>query len=224
MQAILYHQPMSAERAVNALILTGGRSSRFGGVHKPGVSVDGTPVLTRLHDTLTALPVRAIWVSGPTDGLHADARRTVRQVFEWPRFSGPLAGIAAGVSDMPADPGAVVLLLAGDVPYTSTADLSLLAETSAATGRAAGCVDASGRLQYLCAAWPDTLLRDRLRLIGDPADQPVRRLWEGVEPVLVDVSAASVEDFDTVEDFRRITGREPPHSPRAEPGYEGGVG
>ena len=224
MRAIPYHQPMGAERAVNALILTGGRSSRFGGVHKPGVSVDGTPVLTRLHAALIALPVHAIWVSGPTDGLHEDARRTVRQVFERPRFSGPLAGIAAAVSDMPADPGAVVLLLAGDVPYTSTADLSLLAETSAATGRAAGCVDASGRLQYLCAAWPDTLLRDRLRLIGDPADQPVRRLWEGVEPVLVDVSAASVEDFDTAEDFRRITGREPPRSPRAEPGYEGGAG
>lgn len=215
---------MGAEQAVNALILTGGRSSRFGGVHKPGVSVDGTPVLTRLHGALTALPVDGVWVSGPADGLHEEARRTVHQVFERPRFSGPLAGIAAAVSDMPADPRTVVLVLAGDVPYTSTADLARLVQTSAATGRAAGCVDAGGHLQYLCAAWPDTLLRERLRLIGDPADQPVRRLWEGVDPVLVAVSTASVEDFDTAEDFRRITGREPPHGPPAEPGCVGGAG
>ena len=186
--------------------------------------MDGSPVLTRLHGALIDLPVDDIWVSGPTDGLHEKARRTVRQVFESPRFSGPLAGIAAAVSDMPADPGAVVLLLAGDVPYTSTADLARLAETSATTGRVAGCVDAAGHLQYLCAAWPDALLRERLRLIGDPADQPVRRLWDGVEPVLVAVSAASIEDFDTAEDFRRITGREPPRNPPAEPGCAEGVG
>lgn len=200
-----------AGQAVNAVILTGGRSRRFHGVHKPGVPVDGTPVIARAHAALTALPARGIWICGPLDGLDAAARRAVHQVYEEPRFSGPLAGIAAAVGAMPSDPRAVVLVLAGDVPYTTVEDLGRLAETSAATGRAAGCVDADGRLQHLCAAWPDALLRARLRGIGDPADQPVRRLWEGVEPVLVEVSAASVEDFDTAEDFHRITGHEPPH-------------
>lgn len=215
---------MGAEHVVNAVILTGGRSRRFAGVHKPGVPVDGTPVIARVHAALATLLARGIWIAGPLEGLDAEARRSVHQVYEAPRFSGPLAGIAAAVNAMPSDPRAVVLVLAGDVPYTSAEDLGRLAETSAATGRAAGCVDAGGRLQHLCAAWPDTLLRARLQDIGEPADQPVHRLWEGVEPVLVEVSADSVEDFDTPEDFHRITGRTPPHGPRAVPGCVGGAG
>lgn len=199
---------------LRALVLTGGRSSRFGGVHKPGVPVEGTPVLTRLHATLTEVPVDEIWVAGPLDGLAEELHGTVHQVFEHPRFSGPLAGIAAAVADMPPDPDAVTLVLAGDVPFTDARDLARLAETSARTGRAAGCTDADGRIQHLCAAWPDPLLRTRLADIGDPANTAVRRLWEGVTPVLVDVSPGSIEDFDTPDDLRRITG----DPERAHPG------
>lgn len=203
---------MSSSPTVRALVLTGGRSRRFGGMHKPSTPVDGVPVLTRVHAALTAVPVDAIWVSGPLDGLAEGLRGAVRQVFEQPRYAGPLAGIAAAVADMPEDPQAVVLVLAGDVPYAEATDLALLARTCASTGRAVSCADEEGRLQNLCAAWPDPLLRARLEAIGDPADTAVRRLWEGVEPVLVLVSARSVEDFDTAEDYRRLTGEAPPQS------------
>lgn len=194
-----------AVHRVRGLVLTGGRSSRFGGVHKPGVQVDGFPVLARIHAALTAVPVDGIWIAGPADGLPDDLREHVREVHEQPRFGGPLAGIAAAVADMPADPDAVVLVLAGDVPYTDPADLELLARTCARAGRACASADAHGRRQHLCAAWPDGLLRDRLAQIGDPTDRPVRLLWEGVDPVQVAVSPASLEDFDTEADLRRIT-------------------
>ncbi|GAA4515033.1 molybdenum cofactor guanylyltransferase [Brevibacterium yomogidense] len=215
---------MSSLSTVRALVLTGGRSRRFGGVHKPSIPVGGTPVLTRVHAALAAVPVDGVWISGPLDGLAEGLRGGVRQVFERPRYSGPLAGIAAAVADMPEDPQAVVLVLAGDVPYTDATDLALLARTCASTGNAVSCADDEGRLQNLCAAWPDPLLRARLAAIGDPADTAVRRLWEGVEPALVPVSVRSVEDFDTVEDYRRITGEAPPRCPRADPGCGGGAG
>lgn len=215
---------MSFPSVVRALVLTGGRSSRFGGVHKPAVVVDGSPVLTRVHAALAAVPVDGIWISGPLDGLADSLHDGVRQVVERPRYAGPLAGIAAAVEDMPEDPRAVVLVLPGDVPYVEAGDLALLARTCAATERAVSCADEGGRLQNLCAAWPDTLLRARLAQIGDPADTAVRRLWDGVDPVLVDVSARSVEDFDTAEDYRRITGEAPPRNPRADPGCGGGAG
>ena len=191
---------------VRGLVLAGGRSTRFGGVHKPGVPVEGVPVLARIHAALTAVPVDGIWVAGPLDGLPDDLRPTVREVHEHPRF----AGIAAAVADMPPDERAIILVLAGDVPYTDPADLAHLVRTCAQTGRTAASADAQGRRQHLCAAWPDALLRARLAAIGDPTDKPVRLLWEGVEPVLVAVSPASLEDFDTESDLRRITGDEPP--------------
>lgn len=195
---------------VRGLVLAGGRSTRFGGVHKPGVPVEGIPVLARIHTALTAVHVDGIWVAGPLDGLPDDLRPTVREVHEQPRFAGPLAGIAAAVADMPPDERAIILVLAGDVPYTDPADLAHLVRTCAQTGRTAASADAQGRRQHLCAAWPDALLRARLAAIGDPTDKPVRLLWEGVEPVLVAVSPASLEDFDTESDLRRITGDEPP--------------
>ena len=197
-------------RPVRGIILAGGRSTRFGGVHKPGVPVEGIPVLARIHTALTAVHVDGIWVAGPLDGLPDDLRPTVREVHEQPRFAGPLAGIAAAVADMPPDERAIILVLAGDVPYTDPADLAHLVRTCAQTGRTAASADAQGRRQHLCAAWPDALLRARLAAIGDPTDKPVRLLWEGVEPVLVAVSPASLEDFDTESDLRRITGDEPP--------------
>jgi molybdopterin-guanine dinucleotide biosynthesis protein A len=170
------------------------------------VRVGGIPVLARVHAALTAVPVDGIWVAGPADGLPDNLRADVHEVHEEPRFAGPLAGIAAAVADMPPEPRAVVLVLAGDVPYTDPADLSQIARTCAQTGRAVASAAPHGRRQHLCAAWPDALLRARLAAIGDPADRPVRLLWEGVDPVRVAVSAASLEDFDTEDDLRRITG------------------
>lgn len=197
---------------VNAIVLTGGRSRRFAGVHKPGVTVQGTPTIARIVSAVGTLPTQAvqvggIWVVGPLDGLGARDRDSVHQVFEQPRYSGPLSAIAAAVSDMPDDSDTTILVLAGDVPFVSTTDIARLTTTSTATGRAAGCVDPGGRFQQLFAAWPAGLLRTRLDAIGDPANQPVRRLWEGIEPALVDVSPESTDDFDTPDDLRRIQAR-----------------
>lgn len=194
----------SPDLRVRAVVLTGGRSRRFGGVHKPAVLVRGVPVLTRLHTALLGVPVAGVWIAGPLDGLTEDRRAGVHAVQERPRFAGPLAGIGAALATMPRDPRGVVLLLAGDVPFATPADLARLAATCAQTGRASGCTDAVGRFQHLSAAWPEELLRTRLATIGSLADTPVHRLWDGVDPVLVPVHARSIADFDTPEDLQRI--------------------
>ena len=196
--------------AVRAVILTGGRSRRFGGVHKPGVAVGGSPVLTRVLASVRAFdPTAEVWVAGPLDGLDDAGRATVRSVVESPRFGGPLAGIAAALAGM-APGESTILLLAGDVPYLDPADLDRLVAASSRAGRAVGGEDASGRFQPLFAAWPEGLLRGRLHDIGHAAGKPVRLLWEGVASIRVPVSAASTDDLDTPDDYRRITGSAPP--------------
>ena len=210
--------------ALRAVILTGGRSRRFGGVHKPGVDVGGVSVLARAVSAVRALdPTAEVWVAGPLDGLGTAVRSTVHSVVESPPFAGPLAGLAAAVAAMapaqdpqasPADArGATVLVLAGDVPFLDPDDLARLVAASARADSPAGCTDASGRLQPLLAAWPEQQLRERLQNIGAVENRPLRLLWDGVDPVLAPVSATSTEDFDTPEDYRRITGGPPPSQP-----------
>lgn len=206
----MYVRDADTRTAVRAVILTGGRSRRFGGVHKPGVTVGGRPVLARALTSVQAFdPTAEVWVAGPLDGLDDDGRAAVHPVVESPRFGGPLAGVAAALTDMDASES-TILLLAGDVPYLDPTDLGRLVAASSQTGRTACGEDASGRSQPLLAAWPERLLRERLHDIGDVADKPVRLLWDRIAPVLVPMSAASTDDFDTPDDYRRITGSAPP--------------
>jgi molybdopterin-guanine dinucleotide biosynthesis protein A len=111
---------------VNAIILTGGRSRRFDGVHKPGVAVGGRSTISRILASIRGLDDGAdigadgsyvrgagagagagvgvgVWVAGPLDGLSETEREDVCEVREEPAFAGPLAGIAAAVAAIQQD-------------------------------------------------------------------------------------------------------------------------
>lgn len=113
---------------VNAIILTGGRSRRFDGVHKPGVAVGGRSTISRILASIRCLDVGAdigadgsnvrgagggadvgvgVWVAGPLDGLSEKERDDVCEVREEPAFAGPLAGIAAAVAAIQQDASAM---------------------------------------------------------------------------------------------------------------------
>lgn len=209
--------------ANTVIILSGGRSRRFGGVHKPGVLLGGRSVISRIIAAVrSAVPEAGIWLAGSGDGLSQLEQASVHTVREEPIFSGPLAGIDAGVhaigrqveqtSDVQTpdvqrrggDVMDVTLVLAGDMPLVSSDHLrSLLAACREAGGPAAG-VDDRGKLQFLCAAWPTDLLRSRLADIGDTRDKAVKLLFRGIEVTPVEVDAATIVDFDTPEEFEQV--------------------
>lgn len=209
--------------ANTVIILSGGRSRRFGGVHKPGVLLGGRSVISRIIAAVrSAVPEAGIWLAGSGDGLSQLEQASVHTVREEPIFSGPLAGIDAGVhaigrqveqtSDVQTpdvqrrggDVMDVTLVLAGDMPLVSSDHLrSLLAACREAGGPAAG-VDDRGKLQFLCAAWPTDLLRSRLTDIGDTRDKAVKLLFRGIEVTPVEVDAATIVDFDTPEEFEQV--------------------
>jgi molybdenum cofactor guanylyltransferase len=91
----------------SALILAGGKATRFGGIAKHELVIDGEPILVRQARAL-APQVDEILVSAPTD---VAGYRTVRDVLPG---VGPLAGIAAGLAAM-TTPWLVVV--ACDMPY-----------------------------------------------------------------------------------------------------------
>ncbi|MGZ1491406.1 molybdenum cofactor guanylyltransferase [Brevibacterium sediminis] len=211
---------------VNAIILTGGRSRRFDGVHKPGVEVDGRSTISRILQSIRGAAADSeVWVAGPADGLSETEQKGVRVVREEPEFAGPLAGIAAAAAAIPteaafpvdtafpAETADVTLVLAGDMPLITAGHLGELISACRATGRPATGADDRGKTQFLCAAWPTRLLRARLTEIGDPTDGAVKLLFAGLEPVAVAVDPEVVSDFDTAAELEAIRTRLSPDGP-----------
>lgn len=201
--------------AVRAIILSGGRSTRFGGVHKPSVELGGVTVISRILSAVRAVvPFAEVWVAGPTEGLSEAETDSVHSVREEPAFAGPLAGIAAACTAIGRgdDAGATVaggtadvtLVVAGDMPLITADHLGELVDACRRSGSPVSGTDDRGKTQYLCTAWPTNLLLSRLVTIGDPSNGAVKLLFEGLEPTTVDVDATVLADFDTTEDLARI--------------------
>lgn len=202
--------------SIRAIILSGGRSNRFGGVHKPAVELGGVTVISRILGTVrTVDPLAEVWVAGPTDGLSQAETESVHAIREEPVFAGPLAGIAAACSAVRASESAtgagesadVTLVLAGDMPLITAGHLGELMAACRRAGLPATGTDDRGKTQFLCAAWPTALLLARVESIPDPVDGAVRLLFAGLEPTLVDVEPSVVADFDTAADLERIHAR-----------------
>lgn len=191
----------------SAIILTGGRSSRFGGAHKPGTRLGEHTVISRIRATIaTADPACQLWVAGSTRGLSAEEAAMVNRVQEEPAHAGPLAGIDAACRAMPGY-GAridVVLVLAGDMPLLGPVFLRELVTACRESGQPATARDAQGTLQYLCTAWPAALLASRLAELAPTANKPVKLLFGSVDPVIVPVDPTELADFDTPDDFTRV--------------------
>jgi molybdopterin-guanine dinucleotide biosynthesis protein A len=101
---------MSVRSDVSALILAGGRATRFGGVDKRELVIDGRTIFDRQVAAL--LPcVSEIIVSSPRP---VAGYRTVADVVAG---VGPLAGVAAGLA---AARTPWVLVVAGDMPHVSS--------------------------------------------------------------------------------------------------------
>ncbi len=121
---------------VSALILAGGKATRFGGIAKHELVVDGRTIFERQVSVL-APRVAEILVSSPRD---IDGYRTVRDEHQG---IGPLAGIAAGLA---ACRTPWLLVVAGDMPFITGALVDqLIARARASVDpHASDSVDAVG--------------------------------------------------------------------------------
>jgi molybdopterin-guanine dinucleotide biosynthesis protein A len=179
-----------------AVVVAGGRGTRFGGGDKPGTPVGGVPMLLRVLEATAGCAPRI--VVGPwREGLPAD----VRCVREEPPGGGPVAALAAALPLVDAD---LVALLAADLPALTGAVVESLA-TAVATADGALLVDDDGRRQLLCGVWRVGALRAEVERLGDPAGQSMRRLTQRLAVVEVSVPAGAGLpvwfDIDTREDL-----------------------
>ncbi len=137
---------------VGAIVLAGGRSSRFGG-DKLALEVDGSPLLRHALDAARAVAAHVVLVGPPPADLPADVVVTREE----PAYAGPFAAVVAGL-DALDDRATSVLVLAGDLVDPAPLLPRLLAalDGSDAKGRtveAAVALDAEARRQPLLAAY-----------------------------------------------------------------------
>lgn len=155
----------------DAVVLAGGGSTRFGGVDKALLVLDGVSLLDRV---LTATNAAASTV---VVGPERRVCRPVDWTTEDPPGGGPVAGIAAGLEIGRAP---TVVLVSCDLPWITADEVTQLVD-GVGEHDGFGLLDTDSREQWLAAAYRRTALTDALKRIGDPQNKSVRRLFLGLD-------------------------------------------
>lgn len=193
---------------VGIVVLAGGGSRRMAGRDKTRLLVGGVGVLDRLlADLGRHLPGAQLVVVGPAPdsppgSSPAEAPAGVTWCREDPPGGGPVAGLAAGMSALPADVGAVVVV-AGDQPFAGAVPVRLLAALEAAPGAdGALAVDPQGRRQPLLGAYRGAWLRRRLAEV-QAEGMSVRALLADLAWAAVAVNERECVDVDDPQALAR---------------------
>jgi molybdopterin-guanine dinucleotide biosynthesis protein A len=197
---------------VGAVVLTGGGAARLGGADKASIEVGGRTLLEHALAALADVP--EVVVVGP----EVSTGRPVTFTREDPSGGGPAAGLLAGIRRFARTP-AWVVVLAVDMPLVSEDTVRRLVRAARDDG--AVLVDASGRVQHLCAAYSLAALERAGGALDDPAGHGVsmRRLVGGLRLASVAAEGAETRDLDTWEDLaslREAVDRRPTDGPERQ--------
>jgi molybdopterin-guanine dinucleotide biosynthesis protein A len=186
---------MTALAVTRAVVLAGGRASRLGGIDKTRLEYRDRTLLEHALDTTSGCERVVVGVDSAPQGILL-AR-------EEPRWSGPVAALAAGLAVLSPTPDALVAVLAADQPKVADAFPLLRAAVS---GEAQGwvAVDEDGRRQPLLAIYREGPLRAALGELGDLAGLPLRRVLDRLAIVEVPLPSELCADVDTPEDALRL--------------------
>jgi molybdopterin-guanine dinucleotide biosynthesis protein A len=174
----------------DAVVLAGGASSRFGGVDKALLVLDGMSLLDRVL-TATAAAETTV-VVGPMRTTY----REVTWTAEDPPAGGPVAGLAAGLAYGSA---AVVMVASCDLPWITEVDVATLVR-GLGHHDGFGLRDTAGEEQQLAAAYRRTGLAAAIEQVGGPRHSSVRRAIAGLDLIWTEPRRAG-NDVDTWSDL-----------------------
>lgn len=192
--------------AVDAIVLTGGRSSRLEFVAKSELHFGNETLLQRTLSAVSA--ARTIVVVGPDPGepLPAGVLRTQ----ENPPFGGPVEGIHAGLmklAEHSAEATDAVLVLACDMPHIDRA-IPLLVQGLMDNPGSDGVIALDrDRLQPLAAGIRSVQLGDLLahhQSTGSLAGMSMFHFIDDLNLTRIAVPDGATDDVDTWEDARRL--------------------
>ncbi len=205
-------QPREAARpqpslAVHAVVLAAGRSSRMGGPNKLLALFGGQPLIRRTVARASASHVGGtVVVAGhQADRVRAalfglDVKLVENQAF----WSGLASSLKAGVAALPENAAAALIIL-GDMPDVSSADLDrLIAAFTAAGGTSIVRATHSGK-RGNPVILPRSVFPAVAALEGDTGARHIVE-QEGLAVIDVEIGASASVDVDTPEALRSAGG------------------
>ena len=184
------------DQSWSVIILTGGKSTRFGSDKSHALLGEQT----LLSHLLSDLPVTIeIVIVGPE---FKEVSRDLRFVQENPRGSGPVAALNAGVDLIDTE---FVAVIATDMPFAISAINNLLNFLHSVQD---GVIprDGEGVAQTLCAIYRTSSLRQALTKLGNPEGRSMRSLVALLDLTEVELPItleSSLLDIDTPEELNR---------------------
>mgnify|MGYP001302936654 CR=1 FL=1 len=193
--------------AYDAIVLSGGRGSRLGGVDKGALVVGGRSLLDTALEACRGS--RRTVVVGPVP-----AGKDVVTTRESPAYGGPAAAVVAGlqalraVCDEAGEPAApLTLLLACDLPGAEAGVPLLLAGLRQDPEGDGWCLaEADGRLQWLFAIYRTAALEEAAAELGEARDVSMGRLLRPLRLRGIPAPESVTADVDTPEDAARWRG------------------
>ncbi|WP_336627838.1 MULTISPECIES: molybdenum cofactor guanylyltransferase [unclassified Microbacterium] len=200
----------TAPMPVGAVVLVGGRARRMGGAAKHLLAVGGTTPWDRTLGALAANGISPVVAVGPApaDG-GGPAPAAVTWVREDPPFGGPVAALAAALSDPVLDDTGEFLLLAGDLAHPEAVIARLREADPAAARTAPGgdaealVFDAAGRPQWLAGRYRTAAVRAALAALGETDGASCRALLGGLPIRWIPDEDGITADIDTPDDLER---------------------
>jgi molybdenum cofactor guanylyltransferase len=189
---------------IGAIVLAGGRSSRFGR-DKLAEIIDGRPLLERAIGAVEAVATDVVVVAAPDS--NSALPKGVLIAHDPVAFEGPLAGLAAGLAAL--DPAVDrLIVVAGDMPSLVPAVLGRLLDRVASGAEAAILAHDDDPMPLPMALRRESAQRAvgellgsgerRLRALAGVLDAAViaESTWRAQDP-----TAATLLDIDTPEDL-----------------------
>ncbi len=199
-------------KAVDAIVLVGGRGTRLGGVEKAMLVVQGQTLLVRVLEALGGEEAEAGVDQVAVVG-RAEVPGWVRSTVEDPPGSGPVAGIAAGLAALrqgrPAGPW--TLVIAVDQPHAPEVVPLLCqaihaAELTRSDVAALVPVDQDKRWQWLLGAFRTGDLARAIDGLDEVVGAPMHRVFSQLTAQVADVPQDLLGDIDTPADLARWQG------------------
>jgi molybdopterin-guanine dinucleotide biosynthesis protein A len=190
--------------AATAIVLAGGRSSRFGS-DKLVATVDGAPLIHHPIRAVAAVVERIVVVAAPGAALPLPAELVdrIEVVHDAEPFGGPLLGLGAALATVETP---IAIVVAGDMPSLAP---PVLARLLAALGPArAAMLEVPGRLQPLPSAVEVSSARSAIAEALGRGERSLAALLSRLDAALVpqavwlalDPAGASITDIDRPED------------------------
>jgi len=187
----------------SAVVLAGGRSSRFGR-DKLIEPVDGRPLLERAIEGVQTLATDVVVVAAPDAELAVPDG--VRVVHDPVGFEGPLAGLATGLGETTEE---IVVVVGGDMPTLVTAVLESMASGLDDPAIAAVVLAHDGRPRPLPMVVRRAAALAAARSSLEGGDRRLRALVEALSTLVIpedtwlrlDPEGATLRDIDTPADL-----------------------